>query len=56
MPRKLPPFVECWRDRHGKPRVYFRRDKGPRVPLPGPVGSETFLTAYQEALELRPLM
>ncbi|SEH88688.1 Site-specific recombinase XerD [Methylobacterium sp. 275MFSha3.1] len=50
MPRKLPPYVECWRDRHGKVRVYFRKDKGPRLPLPGPVGSEAFLTAYQEAL------
>lgn len=34
MPRKRPPFVELWRDRHGKVRVYFRKDKGPRLPLP----------------------
>src|SRR5262249_53533281 len=34
MPRKLPPFVERWRDRHGKVRVYFRKDKGRRVVLP----------------------
>jgi integrase len=50
MPRKLPPFVERWRDRHGKPRVYFRRGKGPRVALPGPIGSEEFNAAYHDAL------
>jgi hypothetical protein len=50
MPRKLPPYVECWRDRHGKPRVYFRRGKGPRVALPGPIGSDEFNAAYHAAL------
>ena len=34
MPRKLPPFVERWRDRHGKMRHYFRKGKGARFPLP----------------------
>jgi hypothetical protein len=50
MPRKLPPFVECWRDRHQKVRVYFRKGKGPRIPLPGEIGSDDFNTAYQAAL------
>lgn len=50
MPRSKPPYVEAFRDRHGKLRLYFRKDKGPRVPLPGPIGSEEFLSAYQEAL------
>jgi integrase len=50
MPRKRPPFVEFWRDRHGKVRVYFRKDKGPRVPLPSAVGSDEFNAAYQAAL------
>lgn len=50
MPRKLPPFVEAWRDRHGKLRTYFRKDKGPRIPLPGPLGSDAFLAAYHDAL------
>jgi integrase len=50
MPRKLPPHVECWRDRHGKIRVYFRKGKGPRVPLPDRVGSDEFEAAYQAAL------
>ena len=50
MPRKLPPFVERWRDRHGKMRVYFRKDKGPRLALPNCVGSDAFMEAYQAAL------
>jgi enterobacteria phage integrase len=50
MPRKLPPHVELWRDRHGKVRVYFRRKRGPRIPLPPTVGSDAFLAAYQAAL------
>jgi enterobacteria phage integrase len=50
MPRKFPPFVECWRDRHGKIRVYFRQKKGPRIPLPASVGSDDFNAEYQAAL------
>ena len=51
MPRKLPPYCEAWRDRHGKLRVYFRRTKNdPRVVLPGSIGSDEFLAAYQAAL------
>ena len=50
MPRKLPPFVECWRDRHGKVRVYFRRARGRRIPLPASIGSNDFVAAYQAAL------
>jgi integrase len=49
MPRKLPPFVESWRDRHGKIRIYFRRSRGRRIPLPT-IGSENFDAAYQAAL------
>jgi integrase len=50
MPRKLPPFVERWRDRQGKVRVYFRKDKGRRVALPASIGSADFNVAYQAAL------
>jgi integrase len=50
MPRRLPPFVECWRDRHGKVRVYFRKDRGARQPLPNAIGSDEFNIAYQAAL------
>jgi enterobacteria phage integrase len=50
MPRKLPPFVERWRDRHGKLRAYFRKGKGPRIALPSSVGSDEFEAAYKAAL------
>ena len=50
MPRKRPPFVEVWRDRHGKIRVYFRRGKGVRIPLPDHISSDDFTAAYQAAL------
>jgi enterobacteria phage integrase len=50
MPRKRPPHVECWRDRHGKIRVYFRKGKGRRFALPDHIGSEEFEAAYQNAL------
>jgi len=50
MRRKIPSFVECWRDRHGKVRVYFRRGKGRRIPLPATIGSVEFDAAYQAAL------
>ncbi len=50
MRRKLPPFIECWRDRHGKLRVYFRKSRGRRVPLPATIGSDEFESAYRTAL------
>jgi integrase len=50
MPRKLPPFVERWRDRHGRVRVYFRKAKGHRTSLPTSIGSDEFNAAYQAAL------
>jgi integrase len=49
-PRKLPPHVEIWTDRHGKLRIYFRRNKGPRIALPEPIGSPEFEAAYADAL------
>jgi integrase len=56
MPRKLPPFVECWRDRHGKLRVYYRKGRGHRIALPATIGSEEFDSGYRAALagELTP--
>jgi integrase len=50
MPRKLPPLVERWRDRHGKLRTYGRPNrKGPRVPLPD-FGTVEFKLAYGQML------
>lgn len=50
MPRSRPPHVDAFRDRHGKLRFYFRRGKGPRIPLPGSIGSDEFEAAYSAAL------
>lgn len=51
MARKTPPFTETWRDRHGKVRIYFRKDKtSPRVALPGDPASDEFKAAYAAAL------
>ena len=50
MPRKLPPYVECWRDPHGKSAGYYRRDRGARIALPNAIGSPVFNRAYEAAL------
>jgi enterobacteria phage integrase len=42
--------VDRFRDRHGRVRYYFRRGKGPRIPLPGLPGSDAFMVAYRAAL------
>jgi integrase len=42
-------YVHEFRDRHGKLRHYFRKGAR-RIPLPGLVGSEEFMLAYQTAL------
>ena len=53
MPRKCPPFVELWRDRHGEGPVYFRKDRRPAIPLPFTIASDEFNVAYQAALLAR---
>lgn len=44
------PYVRTYRDRHGRLRRYFRRRGQPDKPLPGEIGSEEFMGAYQAAL------
>lgn len=44
------PYINSYRDRHGKLRHDFRRRGFKKVPLPGLPGSEEFMTAYQAAL------
>jgi enterobacteria phage integrase len=44
------PFIERWRDRHGKMRLYFRRRGSPRVALKGEAGSVEFHASYAAAL------
>ena len=43
--------VDCFTDRNGHARFYFRRGKGPRIALPGLPGSSEFMAAYQAALD-----
>lgn len=50
MSRKKPPYVETYRDRHGKLRIYFRKPGQKRIALPGEIGSVAFQAAYAEAL------
>jgi hypothetical protein len=50
MPRKRPPHIEIWRDRHGKLRTYGRMArKAPRIPLPD-FGTPEFWPAYSQML------
>ena len=44
------PYVRTYRDRHGRLRRYLRRRGHPDAPLPGEIGSEEFMRAYQAAL------
>lgn len=52
---KLPQYVQAFRDRHGKQRLYFRRPGFPRSPLPGPLFSEAFWIAYHKAMDGKPV-
>jgi integrase len=46
------PGLERFRDNRGAMRFYYRPAKGgPRVPLPGPFGSEAFNEAYRAAVQ-----
>jgi integrase len=47
---KFPRFVHGFIDRHGRPRLYFRRRGLTQVPLPGLPYSTEFMDAYQTAL------
>jgi integrase len=47
---KKPKHIQLYRDRHGKQRIYFRKPGTPLVPLPGPLYSEAFWTAYHKAM------
>jgi integrase len=44
-------FIQQFTDRHGHPRLYFRRPGYKRVALPGLPGSPEFMAAYQAALD-----
>ena len=42
-------FIKRMTDRHGKPRLYYRRPGFKPIPLPVPFGSPAFLAAYTAA-------
>ena len=46
-------YIDRFVDRHGRERFYFRRDRGPRVALPGRPGSPEFMVAYEQAAQGR---
>lgn len=48
------PYIQAYRDRHGKQRIYFRIGKGRRLPMKGAPGSREFMECYWEALETLP--
>jgi integrase len=48
--KRPPRFVNCFIDRHGKPRFYFRRKNFKKIPLPGLPWSPEFMAAYEKAL------
>lgn len=54
MPRKLPPFVQVERTRHGKVVFYFRRSRGKKHRLPD-VTDPAFGAAYARLMEGQPV-
>lgn len=54
MPRTRPPYLTR-EIRAARVYWYFRRDKGPRIALPGAFGSKEFTAAYQAALAGNPI-
>jgi integrase len=48
---KRPPYLNVYKDRHGRPRAYFRKPGRPQVPLPLPLYSPEFWEAYRRAAE-----
>jgi integrase len=51
MPKKRPPYIETYLNRHGVRMWYFRVGKNVRVRLRGKYGSPEFREAYRTALE-----
>lgn len=47
---RLPPYVQAFRDRHGKPRYYFRKKGLKRVALFGLPWSPEFMAAHSAAM------
>ncbi len=43
------PYVKAFKDRHGRPRHYYRRRGHASITLPGQPGSGEFMAAYKDA-------
>lgn len=52
---RKPKFVNVYKDRHGKERIYYRRPGHPQVALPGPLYCEAFWIAYHAAANDAPV-
>lgn len=52
-PRKLPPYVQAFVDKTGRPRYYLRKPGCPRVALPGLPWSPEFMAAHSAAIEAK---
>src|SRR5262245_9384970 len=48
---RKPPYTHGFIDRHGKPRLYFRRPGFAQVPLPGLPWSPEFMAAHEAAMK-----
>jgi hypothetical protein len=48
---KRPKYLHVYQDRHDRERIYFNRPGQSKIPLPGPLYSEAFWTAYHHAKE-----
>ncbi|RVD43082.1 hypothetical protein EN742_05950 [Mesorhizobium sp. M4A.F.Ca.ET.020.02.1.1] len=54
MRHRKPKFINEYLDRHGRPRIYLRKPGQKQIPLPTPLYSEAFWTAYRAAMEGEP--
>jgi len=51
---KKPKHVQRYKNRHRRWRTYFRKPGAPLAPLPEPIFSDAFWTAYHKALAGEP--
>jgi integrase len=53
---KMPKYTQAFIDRHGTPRFYFRKAGSKQVPLPGLPWTPRFMTAYENAMGIKPAL
>lgn len=52
---RKPKYVNVYKDRHDKQRIYYREPGKPQQALPGPLYSEEFWIAYHKAQKAEPV-